>query len=42
MPRAEPGPVLARLSISLPGALLDQLDAMVDKRALPNRSQLIA
>lgn len=33
---------LARLSISLPGALLDQLDAMVGRRALPNRSQVIA
>jgi len=37
-PRTE----LARLSISLPGALLMQLDAMVGKRALPNRSQVIA
>ncbi len=33
---------LARLSISLPGTLLQQLDAMVDRRALPNRSQVIA
>jgi CopG family nickel-responsive transcriptional regulator len=33
---------LARLSISLPGQLLRQLDAMVDRRALPNRSQVIA
>jgi CopG family nickel-responsive transcriptional regulator len=42
MARALPRPQLARLSISLPGALLTQLDAMVDKRALSNRSQLIA
>jgi CopG family nickel-responsive transcriptional regulator len=33
---------LARLSISLPGRLLAQLDAMVGRRALPNRSQVIA
>lgn len=33
---------LARLSISLPGALLEQLDAMVGRRELPNRSQVIA
>jgi len=42
MPRTDPHVPLARLSISLPGALLTQLDAMVDTRALPNRSQLIA
>jgi len=33
---------LARLSISLPSALLAQLDAMVEQRSLPNRSQVIA
>ena len=32
---------LARLSISLPGELLQQLDAMVDERGLPSRSQMI-
>jgi CopG family nickel-responsive transcriptional regulator len=42
MTRAAPSTQLARLSISLPGSLLAQLDAMVDKRALSNRSQLIA
>jgi CopG family nickel-responsive transcriptional regulator len=42
MPRAVPQTPLARLSVSLPGALLSQLDAMVDRRALSNRSQLIA
>jgi CopG family nickel-responsive transcriptional regulator len=42
MARAAPRTQLARLSISLPGALLTQLDAMVGKRALSNRSQLIA
>jgi CopG family nickel-responsive transcriptional regulator len=42
MSRADPGVQLARLSVSLPGALLAQLDAMVEERALPNRSQLIA
>jgi len=42
MPAAEPVAPLARLSVSLPGALLAQLDAMVGARALPNRSQLIA
>jgi CopG family nickel-responsive transcriptional regulator len=42
MARTAPRSPLARLSISLPGALLTQLDAMVDKRTLPNRSQLIA
>jgi CopG family nickel-responsive transcriptional regulator len=41
-PGAPPGAPLARLSISLPGTLLAQLDAMVGERALPNRSQLIA
>jgi CopG family nickel-responsive transcriptional regulator len=33
---------LARLSMSLPAELLHQLDAMVEERALPSRSQLIA
>jgi CopG family transcriptional regulator, nickel-responsive regulator len=33
---------LARLSMSLPSELLRQLDAMVDERELPSRSQLIA
>ena len=33
---------LARLSISLPGELLRELDAMVSERALPSRSQMIA
>lgn len=33
---------LARLSMSLPAELLRQLDAMVDERGLPSRSQLIA
>jgi len=42
MPRAAPHSPLARLSISLPGALLAQLDAMAGTRGLPNRSQLIA
>jgi len=42
MPRTDTRVPLARLSISLPGALLAQLDAMVDTRSLPNRSQLIA
>ena len=35
-------PELARLSVSLPSELLARLDAMVDKRRLPNRSQTIA
>ncbi len=35
-------PFLARLSVSLPGELLSQLDAMVSERALPSRSQMIA
>jgi len=35
-------PQLARLSVSLPGELLAQLDAMVSERALPSRSQMIA
>ncbi len=34
-------PQLARLSISLPGELLTQLDVMVAERALPSRSQMI-
>ncbi len=33
---------LARIGISLPRKLLDQLDAMVAERGLPGRSQLIA
>lgn len=33
---------LARLSVSLPGELLVELDAMVRERALPSRSQMIA
>ena len=33
---------LARLSMSLPAELSRQLDAMVDERGLPSRSQLIA
>ena len=35
-------PHLARLSVSLPAELLNQLDAMVAERALPSRSQMIA
>jgi CopG family nickel-responsive transcriptional regulator len=35
-------PELARLSVSLPGELLERLDAMVEERALPSRSQMIA
>lgn len=33
---------LARLSMSLPAELFRQLDAMVEERGLPSRSQLIA
>jgi CopG family nickel-responsive transcriptional regulator len=33
---------LARLSVSLPSELLARLDAMVDERGLPSRSQMIA
>ena len=33
---------LARLSVSLPAELLEQLDMMVDERSLPSRSQMIA
>lgn len=33
---------LARLSISLPARLMQQLDRMVEERGLPNRSQLMA
>src|SRR3546814_12020639 len=33
---------LARLSMSLPSDLFRQLDAMVEERGLPSRSQLIA
>lgn len=33
---------LARLSISLPAELLQELDAMVAERGLPSRSQLVA
>ncbi len=32
----------ARLSVSLPASLFDQLDSMVAERGLPSRSQLIA
>lgn len=35
-------PELARLSVSLPGELLERLDAMVEERALPSRSQMIS
>ena len=38
----EPTSELARLSVSLPGELLAQLDAMVAERGLPSRSQMIA
>jgi len=33
---------LARLSVSLPAELLEQLDTMVAERGLPSRSQMIA
>ena len=33
---------LARLSVSLPAELLEQLDAMVAERDIPSRSQMIA
>ena len=39
---SEPIPYLARLSVSLPTDLLAQLDVMIDRRGLPNRSQTIA
>src|SRR5471030_59511 len=35
-------PPLARFSVSLPGALLDELDDMVVRRRLPSRSHAIA
>ncbi len=35
-------PRLARFSVSLPAGLLDELDAMVARRKLPNRSHAIA
>ena len=35
-------PGLARLSMSLPADLFQQLDMMVEERGLPSRSQLIA
>ena len=35
-------PYLARLSVSLPAELLTQLDAMIARRGLPNRSQTIS
>ena len=35
-------PQLARFSVSLPADLLDQLDDMVTRRKLPNRSHAIA
>src|ERR1700753_164797 len=38
----KPPSSLARLSLSLPAALLDDLDAMVAERELPSRSQMIA
>lgn len=38
----KPPPSLARLSISLPSDLLDELDVMVAERAIPSRSQMIA
>jgi CopG family transcriptional regulator, nickel-responsive regulator len=38
----EPLHELARLSVSLPGELLAELDAMVSERGLPSRSQMIA
>jgi CopG family nickel-responsive transcriptional regulator len=41
-PMDRPVTQLARLSVSLPAELLARLDAMVEERALPNRSQMIA
>lgn len=38
----EPTASLARLSMSLPAELFQQLDAMVEERGLPSRSQLIS
>ncbi len=35
-------PSLARLSVSLPSDLLDELDAMVAERGIPSRSAMIA
>ena len=35
-------PTLARLSVSLPADLFEELDAMVAERAIPSRSQMIA
>ena len=35
-------PHLARLSVSLPAELLAQLDAMIERRGLPNRSQTLS
>lgn len=40
MPRRRPA--LARFSVSLPADLLDELDDMVARRRLPNRSHAIA
>lgn len=40
MPRRQPS--LARFSVSLPSDLLDELDDMVARRKLPNRSHAIA
>lgn len=40
--KSSPPPSLARLSVSLPADLLDELDAMVAERDLPSRSQMIA
>ncbi|MDX2274512.1 MAG: CopG family ribbon-helix-helix protein [Hyphomonadaceae bacterium] len=40
---SKPAPaLLARLSVSLPADLLEELDAMVAERELPSRSQMIA
>ena len=41
-PMASESTGLARLSVSLPGELFRKLDLMVEERALPSRSQLIA
>jgi CopG family nickel-responsive transcriptional regulator len=39
---SRPQPTLARFSVSLPSDLLDELDDMVVRRKLPNRSHAIA
>lgn len=41
-PMSRRQPSLARFSVSLPSDLLDELDAMVVRRKLPNRSHAIA